>query len=163
MVLLTVVSVTSLEAQDTTRVLQDSAPTVLPRPYRDPHRAQVLGTILPGAGHFYAGEYFRGYSTFWVTVFGISTGPVIYNSDSCTFAFLSFSECKPGPRWPYRMVGALMVGSGIWKWISTARDAPHAAERANERHTSRTLKVSPLIKPLADPDPELGAGIAIWW
>ena len=163
MVLLTLVLVTSLDAQDTTRVLQDSASTVTPRVYRDPHRAQVLGIILPGAGHFYAGEYLRGYSTWVVTIFGISVGPFIYNSDSCTLRMFDFSECKPGAKWPYQVVGALMVGSGIWQWISTARDAPHAAERANERHQSRRLKVTPLIIPSAEQGPELGTGIAIRW
>jgi hypothetical protein len=163
MVLLTLVSVSSMEAQDTTRLLRDTASTAMPKLSRDPHRAQVLGIILPGAGHFYAGEYLRGYSTWVVTVFGIGMGPVVYDLDSCTFAFLSLSECNPGPKWPYRMVGALMVGSAVWKWISTARDAPHAAERANERHRLRSLRVSPLVIPLAEPDPELRAGIAIRW
>jgi hypothetical protein len=162
-VLLTVLSVTSLDAQDTTRVLQDSASTVTTRLYRDPHRAQVLGIILPGAGHFYAGEYLKGYSTWVVTLVGISMGPFIYNSDSCTLRLFDFSECKPGAKWPYQLAGALMVGSGVWQWISTARDAPHAAERANERHQSRTLRVSPVIMPSAEPGPELGIGIAVRW
>jgi TM2 domain-containing membrane protein YozV len=160
-VLLAVLSVTSLEAQDSTQVLQDSASTVTPKSYRDPHLARVLGIILPGAGHFYAGEYLRGYSTWVVTVVGIGAGPLIYDMDSCSLAL--FRECKPGAKWPYQLAGALMVGSGVWRWISTAIDAPHAAERANERHRSRSLKVSPLIKPSVEPDAEFGAGIAIRW
>ena len=163
MVLLTAVSVASLEAQDTSRVLQDPASIATPRLYRDPHRAQVLGTILPGAGHFYAGEYLRGYGTWVVTVIGIGMGPVVYNLDRCTFAFLNGSECNPGPKWPNRLLGVFMVASGAWTWISSARDAPHAAERANARHQSRRLKVTPLVEPSAEPDPRLRAGIAIRW
>lgn len=157
---LTAVSVATLEAQDTTRVHEDSAPgtTAL---YRNPHRAQVLGIILPGAGHIYAGEYWRGYRTWVMAVDGIGMGPFIYTLDSCSFAL--FSECKPGPKWPFHLLGAFMVGSGVWAWISTARDAPHAAERANERHRSRELKVRPLVEPLAGPDPELRAGLEIRW
>ena len=161
MVLLATVSVASLEAQDTIRILQDSAAVPTQRLYRDPHRAQVLGTILPGAGHFYAGEYLRGYGTWVVTVTGIGMGPVVYNLDRCSFAFLSGSECNPGPKWPNRLVGVFMVGAGVWTWISTARDAPHAAERANERHQSRRLRA--LIEPSADPGPNLRAGVAIRW
>ena len=163
LVLLTLVSVTALDAQDTARLLQDSASKVTPRLYRDPHRAQALGIILPGAGHFYAGEYLKGYSTWVATIGGISLGPLIYNSDSCTLRLFDFRECKPGARWPYQAVGALMVASGIWQWISTARDAPHAAERANERHQSRRLKLTPLIIPSAEQGPELATGVAIRW
>lgn len=162
MILLTAASVASLEAQDTTRVLQDSTSSATPL-YRDPQRAQVLGIILPGAGHFYAGEYLRGYGTWVVTVVGIGMGPVIYNLDRCTFAFLSASECDPGPKWPNRLLGVFMVGAGVWTWVSSARDAPHAAERANERRKSRRLRVNPLVEPSAAPDPRLRAGIAIRW
>ena len=156
-------SATSLEAQDTTRILQysDSIPTQ--RLLRDPHRAQVLGIILPGAGHFYAGEYLRGYMTWVVTVGGIGMGSVVYDLDRCSFAFLGGSECNPGSKWPNRLLGAFMVGAGVWTWISTARDAPRAAERANERHQSRRLKVTPLVEPSAEPDPRLRAGIVIGW
>jgi hypothetical protein len=163
MVLLAAVSAASLEAQDTTRALQDSASVATPNLYRDPHRAQVLGIILPGAGHFYAGEYLRGYGTWVVTVIGIGMGPVVYNLDGCTFAFLNGSGCSPGPKWPNRLLGVFMVGSGVWTWISAARDAPQAAKRANERHESRRLKVTPLVEPSAEPDPELRAGITIRW
>ena len=163
LVLLTAVSVASLEAQDTTRVLKDSALVATPTLYRDPHLAQVLGIVLPGSGHFYAGEYLRGYGTWVVTVTGIAMGPVIYNLDRCAFAFLSASECKPGPKWPSRLLGVFLVGSGLWTWISSARDAPHAAERANERHQSRKLKVTPLVEPSAELDPNVRAGIAIRW
>src|SRR5215208_6860703 len=78
MVLLTAMSVASLEAQDTIRILEDSASIPTQTLYRDPHRARVLGTLLPGAGHFYAGEYLRGYGTWVYTVVGITAGPVIY-------------------------------------------------------------------------------------
>jgi hypothetical protein len=163
MVLLAAVSAASLEAQDTTRALPYSASIATPRLYRDPHRAQVLGTILPGAGHFYAGEYLRGYGTWVVTAIGIGMGPVVYNLDGCTFAFLNGSGCNPGRKWPNRVLGVFMVGSGVLTWISTARDAPHAAERANERHQSRGLKVTALVEPSAEPDPELRAGITVRW
>jgi hypothetical protein len=163
MVLFAAVSAASLKAQDPTRALPDSTSIATPRLYRDPHRAQVLGTILPGAGHFYAGEYLRGYGTWVVTVIDIGMGPVVYNLDGCTFAFLNGSGCNPRRKWPNRLLGVFMVGSGAWTWISSARDAPHAAERANARHQSRRLKVTPLVEPSTEPDAELRAGITIRW
>ena len=163
MLALAAVSAASLEAQNTARVLKDSASIATPRLYRDPHRAQVLGTIIPGAGHFYAGEYFRGYATWVASVGGIGMGPVVYDLDRCTFAFLNTSKCNPGPKWPSHLLGAFMVGAGLWTWISTARDAPHAAERANKRHQSKSLNVVPLVEPSAEAGPSLRAGIAIRW
>ena len=163
MLLVAVSSATSLEAQNTARVPQDSASSATPKFYRDPHRARVLGTILPGAGHFYAGEYLRGYATWVATIGGIGMGPVVYDLDRCTFAFLNASKCDPGPKWPSHLLGAFMVGAGVWTWFSTARDAPHAAERANKRHQSRSLKMAPLVEPSAEPGPNLRAGIAIRW
>jgi hypothetical protein len=160
--LLTAASVGSLEAQDTTGVFQDSASVETPRLYRDPHRARVLGTILPGAGHIYAGEYLRGYATWVGTIAGIGTGPLVYTLDRCAFAFLNGSRCDPGPKWPSRVLGVFMVGSGIWTWISSARDAPRAAERANERHQSRKFKLTPLLSPSAL-DLRLRTGIEIHW
>jgi hypothetical protein len=161
--LLTAASAASLEAQDTTRIVKDSASIPSQRLYRDPHRAQVLGTILPGAGHFYAGEYLRGYGTWVLTVTSIGMGPVVYNLDRCTFAFLDASECNPGPKWPNKLAGVFMVGAGIWTWVSSARDAPHAAERANQRHQSRRLQVTPLVEPSAQAGAKLRAGLAIRW
>ena len=159
-ILLAAVFATTLEAQDTTRTPRDSA-VASPRLYRNPQLAQVLGTIIPGAGHFYTGEYLRGYGTWVVTLGGFSMGPFIYHMDSCTLVILD--PCQPGRKWPYHLVGAFMVGTGVWAWISSARDAPHAAERANERHRLTGLKVIPLVEPSAEPDPELRAGIAIRW
>jgi hypothetical protein len=162
--LLTAVSVASLGAQDTTRIFRDSASVSTRMLYRDPHRAKVLGTILPGTGHIYAGEYLRGYGTWVVTITGIGIGPVVYYLDACSLAFLSLSECRnPGPQWPHRLLGVLMVGSGVWTWISSARDAPHAAERANAKHQTKTLKLAPFIEPSSELGAQWHAGLAVRW
>src|SRR5689334_20152237 len=42
--------------------------------YRDPHTAQILGSFLPGAGHFYAGEKLRGLGLGGAAVVGIASG-----------------------------------------------------------------------------------------
>ena len=132
------------------------------RPYRDPHQARVLATILPGAGYVYTGEYFRGYGTWVVTASSFIYAPFLYEYGSCGFA--SIDKCMRGAlRWESRGMGALSAGIGLWTWISSVRDAPLSAERTNERHRRRELKAHPLV----DVDPQFGtrlrAGMSLGW
>ncbi len=154
-------SIGPLAAQDTTHVVVDSASLSRAPLYRDPHRARILGTIIPGAGQFYAGEYVRGYFAFVGTVGGLAMGPLIFSLDNCSFAFLS--ACTPGPKWPYELLGTYMVGMAAWTWFSTARDAPHAAERANLRHRSKTATLAPLIEPSPTVRGQWNTGVLVRW
>jgi TM2 domain-containing membrane protein YozV len=139
----------------------DSASVSKAAPYRDPHRARILGAIIPGAGQFYAGEYFRGYLTFVATSGSLAMGPLIFSMDGCSLAL--FTECDPGPKWPYRVVGAFLVGAAVWNWFSTARDAPHAAERANARHRAETATLAPLIAPSPTVPGQWNTGVTVRW
>lgn len=150
-----------LGAQETTPVVADSGRVSPEKLYRNPHRARVLGAIFPGAGHVYAGEYFRGYVTYVATIGNLGMGPVIYSLNSCTFAFLT--ACEPGSPWPYRLVGIAMIAGGVYSWVSSARDAPHAAERANARHDKRTMRVKPVVEPATGAGGGLHAGLAVSW
>jgi TM2 domain-containing membrane protein YozV len=151
----------TLPAQDTTGVIADSASLSRVAQYRDPHRARILGMMIPGAGHFYAGEYLRGYAAFVATGGGLTMGPLIFLMDRCTFAFLS--DCRPGPKWPYEVLGAYMVVGAVWTWVSTARDAPHAAERANLRHRAKTAALAPFIQPSPTLPGQWNAGVTVQW
>ena len=153
-----------LRAQDTAQVVPpDSVQQSLARPYRSPHKALILGTILPGAGYMYTGEYLRGYGTWVATIGLIGEGVMVYILDNCTFTFLSTEKCKPEPAWPHQLLGIAGIGGGLWTWITSARDAPHAAERANERHRSKKPKVEPLIGLPTGTGPEWKAGLAVRW
>jgi TM2 domain-containing membrane protein YozV len=155
-------STATLSAQDTTsRPVVDSASAAIVAPYRDPHRARILGSIIPGAGQFYAGEYIRGYVTFVATGSALALGPLIFSMDGCTLAFLR--ECNPNPKWPYKVVGAYLVGAALWTWFSTARDAPHAAERANARHRAETATFAPLIEPSPSVLGQWNTGVTVRW
>ena len=155
-------SAATLAAQDTpSRPVVDSASVSSAPPYRDPHRARILGTIIPGAGQFYAGEYLRGYVTFVATGSALAMGPLIFSMDGCTLAF--FSECNPNPKWPYKVVGAYLVGAAVWTWFSTARDAPHAAERANARHRAKSSTMAPLIEPSPTVPGQWNTGVTVRW
>jgi hypothetical protein len=160
-IILTAVSVASLGAQDTTRILRDSGSVPPPTLYRNPRTAKVLGTILPGAGHMYAGEYLRGYGTWVGTASGIAAGAIIYDHDGCMLTFF-YIDCGDGHRWTSRVTGLAMVGLGIWSWISSARDAPRAAERANTRHQSRRLQARPLVEPSGQHH-KLNVGAELRW
>jgi hypothetical protein len=137
-------------AQDTTRVAVDStSPAVTPL-YRNPKKALILGSIIPGAGHIYAGEYWRGFWTYEASIGGIGGGALMFLIDRCTFSLFSTTRCDPGPQWPHQVLGVAMVGIGIWNWVSSARDAPHAAERANAKHLRKTSRPVPIIAPPVD-------------
>jgi hypothetical protein len=152
-----------LAAQDTTRATPDSTISKSPGLYRNPHRARVFGTLIPGAGHIYAGEYLRGILAYEGTVGGIGSGVLIFMVNKCTFAFFSPTTCNPGREWPHQALGIAIVGMGIWEWVSSARDAPHAAERANARHTARSSAVAPFIAPFAGPANVSEIGVSLHW
>jgi hypothetical protein len=149
-------------AQETSRATVDSAAPTTVALYRSPHRARLYG-IIPGGGYVYSGEYLKGFVTYEETVGGIGAGILVFMVDKCTFSFLSYETCKPGPEWPHQLAGVALAGIGLWTWISSARDAPHAAERANARHKARTLTVTPIIEPLSGPRNRSQVGVSVLW
>jgi hypothetical protein len=160
---LTLFVVFPLRAQEAALTPPDSTTSRARGPYRNPQLALILGTLVPGAGHIYAGEYLTGILTYEATVGAIGAGTLVFAMDKCAFTFLSTSTCKPGPEWPHQLLGVTVVGMGIWKWISSARDAPHAAERANARHRVRSSAVAPFIAPFSGPANASQIGVALHW
>lgn len=152
-----------LSAQDSTRATADSAVLPATTLYRNPHRALILGSVIPGAGHIYVGEYLRGFLTYEGTIAGIGLGAMVFIVDKCTFTFLSATHCDPGSQWPHQLLGVVLVGTGIWEWISSARDAPHAAERANAKHRRKTPEATPIIQGPADAHSGWRVGAEIHW
>ncbi len=152
-----------LGAQDTGPGTPDSTTSKAHKPYRDPHKALVLGSIIPGAGHIYAGEYLKGFLTYEGTVTAIGMGTIVFIADKCMFAFLNATPCKSGPAWPHQALGVAVVGIGIWGWISSARDARHAAERANARHDARRAAITPFISPFSGPASASRVGVSLQW
>jgi len=117
--------------------------------------------LIPGAGHIYAGEYLKGFGTYEATVGTIGAGAMVYILGNCGFDFTG--TCKPGPEWPYKLLGIAGVGAGIWTWISSARDAPRAAERANARHRRSSLTVTPIVDPFSGPVNASQIGVSLHW
>jgi hypothetical protein len=128
-------------------------------PYRSPAKAALLGKFFPGAGQVYSGERMRGYGYYVGFVGGVGMGTMMLVLGNCTLNFLS--ECR-GPSWPHYAVGALAIGAGIASWISAFRDAPHAAERANERHR-RSMQVRPALTVVPDESRSVRVGLAAKW
>ena len=129
------------------------------QPYRDPHRARVLATILPGAGYAYTGEYLRGYATWVVTATGFMIGPMLIG-ESCSL--LSWT-CGRQERLANTLSGSLLILTSASAWISSIRDAPKSAERANERHRRRELIFHPRIGITSGAERPLHAGFAVDW
>ena len=160
--MLTVLSlVFPLRAQDLGRDTVDSATSAAAKPYRNPRRALVLGSLIPGAGHIYAGEYLKGFLTYEGTVSTIGLGVMTYIVDNCMFAFTE--PCRSWPAWPHQVLGVAVIGVGVWEWISSARDAPRAAARANERHRRRLETISPIIDPFSGPANASQIGVSVRW
>ena len=146
-----------IAAQDTTRAIVDSAVTPKTRPYRDPHRALILGSLIPGAGHIYAGEYVKGAGNYLGTIGTIGMGAMALALGDCGL----LSVCKNDSHLISGVVGGMGIGAGILTWILSARDAPRAAERANERRRRKLLQAKPIIQPPIGSHADWRAGVAI--
>jgi hypothetical protein len=151
------------DSANATNATTDSARPPEERPYRNPREALILGSVIPGAGHIYAGEYWHGVLHYEMTVMSIGAGVLTFMIDKCTFSFFSTTECDPGPQWPHQALGVAEVGYGIWQWVSSARDASRAAERANERHRRNMARAKPIIGPAPGSHGGWHAGVEIPW
>ena len=152
-----------LGAQDTASAALDTTTSQLKGSHRNPRVAGVLGTLVPGAGHIYAGEYLNGFMNYELTVMSIGGGVLVFMVGECTFSFLSASKCDPGPEWPRQIAGLALVGVGVWRWIASAQDAPRAAERANARHRARSRVAKPIIAPFSGPENTSRVGVSFGW
>ena len=164
-ILIVAVWISPVNAQETTNATNaksDWSATPESHPYRSPRKALILGSLFPGAGHIYAGEYWRGVMNYEGTASALFLGSWMFLVDNCTFDFLN-PNCDPGPEWPHQAFGVAVVGLGFWEWISSARDAPRAAERANERHRRKTAQARPIIGPAAGSHGGWHAGVEIPW
>ena len=142
-----------LLAQDTTQTSPN------PLLWRNPTTAAVLGVVVPGLGHVYSTEYLRGVGIFYGTGSLIAVGTLVYVVDRCTFAFLNPEPCDPGPQWPHRTLGTILIAGGVGAWVVSAIDAPRAARRANARHGFGP-QWSPLVEPRHD---GVGVGLTATW
>lgn len=82
------------------------------RRHRDPFVAGVLGALLPGLGHMYAGELWRGATVFLVAEGGMITALKAENGTA----------------------GGVAGTVGFGAYLFSILDAPGAASRYNERH-----------------------------
>ena len=126
--------------------------------YRDPQKARIFATILPGAGYAYTGEYIRGYGTWVITATGIMIGPILLG-EKCSL--LSWT-CGSEERAANTLTGSLLILMSACTWISSVRDAPKSAERANERQRRRELKVHPIIG-VPESHSGVNAGLSVAW
>ena len=158
-IVLSAAAITSLPAQDTTSTTPNIDSVSTEALFRDPQRAKMLGTLLPGAGHIYAGEYLRGYVIWVTTATSFIMSPYVYEAGLCSFRF---TTCDPGPQWLRLALGGVIAAGGVWSWVESVRDAPRAANRANAKRTD-TLKLSPFIEPSLTHRVQWRAGLSMRW
>jgi hypothetical protein len=130
--------------------------------HRNPTSARIIGAVIPGAGHVYAGEYLRGIGYYYGTVGTIGLGAMTYVLDKCTFTFLSDTPCKSPPAWRHQVLGGAIIAYGVGVWVYSAIDAGHAAERANERHARRRTAIAPFVAPRAEAE-GANVGLSVAW
>lgn len=163
--------VTVASAQDSTvaKVSLTAAPDTTPPigRLRSPVVAGVLGTVVPGSGLAYAGEWTSAASTFFRTFGSIGAGSFLLFVDQCTFSFLNDTRCNPGVLWPQHAVGVGFIAYGAWVWASGAIEAVglvrgfNAIKRRNQR--SGRFRFEPVIFAPRTPDGRWAAGIHAAW
>jgi hypothetical protein len=111
--------------------------------------ARVLGAVVPGAGHLYAGEWLKSYLFFVGAPGSIYVGEALFTFDRCTFDWSA--SCRPGVPLTSRVAGATMIASGVTLWVMSAVDAGRAVERQRARRARdaahRGLGVQPMFMP----------------
>ena len=141
-----------LFAQDT----PPNAPVADTQPlHRSPATARILGTLIPGGGHVYAGEYAKGVRYYYGTVSGIGGGAL-------TYAVSGFAPTR-ARQLPLQVTGVLMVGVGIGVWVHSSLDAPRAAARANAKHNRSPPRLSPVLRSDQSATQRVDLGMSISW
>ena len=109
---------------------RDSLSTRQLMQYKDPGTATLVGVLMPGAGHLYAGETGTGLGVMAVSAGSIGAG---YYFSRCPGAV---DSCGQTP---------LYVGIGLHfaNWIWSIIDAGDAAQRHNRRLLSAHIRLRP--------------------
>ena len=154
------VAAASAGAQDSTRV--DTEPDSLASWYRDPHTAQTLGSFIPGAGHLYAGEKLRGLGLGGAALIGIVSGIVFLTARECHLVTFGVETCNSDASAVNRINGITNLGVGVAAWVFGAIDAPHAAQRANEKARLR-VSVAPIPREGVVRHAALGVAVTLDW
>jgi hypothetical protein len=147
-------------AQDSTREI--ATPDSLASWYRDPQTAQILGSFIPGAGHFYAGEKLRGLGLSGAALIGIASGIVFLEKRECHLVAIGVESCNLDVSTTDRINGITNLAVGVAAWVFGAIDAPHAARRANERARQR-VSVAPFARDDGVRHVALGVAVSVGW
>jgi hypothetical protein len=125
--------------------------------------ARVLGAVVPGAGHLYAGEWLKSYPLFVVATGGIYLGQSLYTWDRCTFDWRP--SCRPGIPFSSRVAGVAMIASGVAMWVASSVDAGRAVARQRARRARQArhggLGVQPVLTPCVRDSRAWCVGVAL--
>jgi hypothetical protein len=117
--------------------------------YRDPGTAVLLELLVPGGGHFYAGESAKGALLLGGSVAAVTAGfaATMASRDPCEreVQFDAFNQCVRGSglNWTPLVIGAATaIGIHLYGLI----DADDAARRANTRRLGATAR--PPMRPV---------------
>jgi hypothetical protein len=130
---------------------------------RNPATASVLGALLPGAGHIYAGEPLRGAGFFLVSAGFIAEGFYSRNNTDCP-VFSGFCDQQARTR-DLRRLSVFPIALGVIAWIGGAIDAPRAVrrERARKKERQPTRTSLAAWRPFFAPGNTTLAGVRATW
>ena len=150
----------SADAQDSSRLT--TLPDSLASWYRDPHTAQTLGSVIPGAGHIYAGEKLRGFGLGAAALFGVASGIAFLQSRECELVTVDVESCRSEVSSVDRINGITQIAVGVAAWVFGAIDAPRAARRENEKARLR-VSVAPVLHDDLVRHAALGLAVTVGW
>ncbi|HEU5183334.1 MAG TPA: hypothetical protein VFU01_02125 [Gemmatimonadaceae bacterium] len=104
---------------------------------KSPTAARLVGLVVPGGGHMYAGEVGHGI-LYMAGIPGVLLAGALADAPVCALEALGSSECERNGLW----TASLIVAGAAWAW--SIFDAGRAAHRTNARRAGRT---SLLIEP----------------
>ena len=144
------------QASTDTSSLSDSAVAWRLGYQKNEKTAVLLGALVPGLGHLYAGEWWKSYVLFVGTTGSVATGAIIYQWPRCGFNFFA-SDCSVSPR--ARVLGAAIVTATLAGWAVSAADAGAAVDRGRERRVRESRLRRDAMLPVVVP---CGAGGRSW-
>ena len=142
----------------TTCTIAGAQPT--PPPERSPATAALLGAVVPGSGHLYAGEKLRAAGFFLAAVGNLGAAVYFNNHDACDL----FSCDEAGVADARHLAVALYAVAGAATWIGSFVDAPRAVRRERERQRARSAMLNRIdwrfvVRPAEGATPALRIGV----
>lgn len=121
--------------------------------FKDPGTSTLIGVIVPGGGHIYAGEMGKGLMLLGIAVAGPVVGAAV-SASTVEFSCDGWSCSDDTNYVPYALGAVVAVGA----WVYGIIDADDAAHRVNQRNG---LAIAPV--PMQNSKAGIGLAMQLKW